>query len=301
LFVALWLLLWAADPNQAIDLLKKGLTALQQGQLQEARTTLEEASKADDHNPYVWISLAETYLRLNQPEQAESAAAKAQNAGNSNPVITHAVSLFYFKLADGLLHKEDFTRAADVLSTGLKTDPQNAQLVLALGVARYGQRRFDEAISEFLKVIQIDSSIEQPYIFLAKMLDQAGPHMDEIRKDCEAWYAAQPADPKSSFVLAKVLLMSDPRSERAETLLRKSLEQDANNWEAHYQLGVLLTNRRDFAGAAPELLKSIELQPNQPMPHYHLARVYDRLGQADKAKEQREIHQRLTAAAPSRQ
>jgi Tfp pilus assembly protein PilF len=59
----------------------------------------------------------------------------------------------------------------------------------------------------------------------------------------------------------------------------------------------LLSNKHTYQEAATELERSIELDPKQPSPHYHLARVYDRLGQPDRAKAEREIHQRLTTAA----
>ena len=94
-----------------------------------------------------------------------------------------------------------------------------------------------------------------------------------------------------------MLLAGGSQHERAAELLRKSIELDPNNWEAHYELGVLLENRHDYSGAATELARSIELDGKQAMPHYHLARVYDRLGQPEKAKAEREIHQRLIGAA----
>lgn len=291
----LWLLLLLADPNQARSLLQKGLIALQQGQLADARSALEEASHADPQNPYVWTSLAEVYLRTGDPEKAEAAAAKARQSAGENPVVVHALSLFSFKYAQELLHKQDFTHAADVLSDAIKLDPRNAQLVLALGVARYGQRRFEEAIALFLRVIQIDSAIDQPYVFIGKMLDQAGPHLAEITKDYEAWNARQPANPTAPLQLAKALLVSDPHSTRAADLLKHSVELDPNNWESHYELGVLLAGNHDYSGAATQLEKSVELDPKQPASHYHLARAYDRLGDVEKAKAEREIHKKLIA------
>jgi Flp pilus assembly protein TadD len=295
LLLLLWLLLFAFDPNEAQELLQKGLTALQHGQLADARSTLEEASHADPQNPYVWTSLAEVYLRTGTPEKAEAAASKARQIAGDNPVIAHALSLFSFKYAQELLHKQDFTHAADVLSSALELDPRSAQLVLALGVARYGQRRFEEAIALFLQVIQIDPAIDQPYVFIGKMLDQAGPHLAEITKDYEAWNTQQPANPSAPLELAKSLLASDPRSARAADLLKRSIQLDPNNWESHYELGVLLAGNHDYARAATQLERTIELDPKQPMPHYHLARVYDRLGDAEKAKAEREIHQKLIA------
>ncbi len=295
LFVS-WLLLFFADPAQAKSLLQKGLLALQHGQFAEARTTLQQASQADPKNAYVWTALAETYLRTGNLAEAKSAAEKAGQIGGGNPVVVHALGLFSFHYAQLMLRQQNFTEAADVLSKAMQTDKNNAQLTLALGVARYGQRRFDEAIGSFLEVISIDPSIEQPYIFLGKMLDQAGSRLPAIEKDCETWASKEPQNPKSSLVLAKVLLQSDPGSERAGKLLRRSIQLDPNEWESHYELGLLLTHQHDYKTAAAEFTRSIELDGRQAMPHYHLARVYDRLGEPDRAAAERKIHRQLTEA-----
>jgi tetratricopeptide (TPR) repeat protein len=285
------LLLLAADPQA---LLQQGLIALQHGQLAEARSTLEEASRVDAANPYVWTSLAQTYLRLGESQKAESSAAKAGKLGAANQVVGHALGLFYFEYAQQLLRKENFTHAADILSTGLQADPRNAQLVLALGVARYGQRRFEDAVALFLQVIQIDPTIDQPYVFLGRVLDQAGPHLSEITKDYESWAEKNPQNAKAPLLLAKALLAANAHDPKAEGLLRRSIALDANNWESHYELGVLLAGKHEYAAAAAELTRSIELDPKRAVTHYHLARVYDRLGEPDRAKAEREIHGRLT-------
>jgi Flp pilus assembly protein TadD len=80
-------------------------------------------------------------------------------------------------------------------------------------------------------------------------------------------------------------------------LLERSISLDSKDWESHYELGLLLSNKHDYQGAARELKRSIDLNPKEAMPHYHLARVYDRLGQPEQAKAEREIHQRLTTNA----
>jgi len=287
----LLLLLLASDPEA---LLKQGLVALQHNQLQEARSALEGASRADANNPYVWASLAQTYLRLGDAQKAESSAAKAGKLGAANPVVAHALGMFYFEDAQMLLRKEDFTHAADVLSTGLKTDPGDARLVLALGVARYGQRRFDDAIVQFLQAIQIDPAIPQPYLFLGRMLDQAGAHLPQIIKDYETWAAKNPQNAKAPLLLAEALISAGGHDSRGEDLLRRSIALDGGDWESHYQLGVLFASKHRYPQAAAELTRSAELDPKQAMTHYHLARVYDRLGKPDRAKEERQIHQQLT-------
>ena len=167
--------------------------------------------------------------------------------------------------------------------------------MLALGVARYGQRRFDDAAAAFLQVIQIDPRIEQPYLFLGKMLDQAGTHLEKITKAFAAWEAGNPQNAQAQLLLAKVRLANDPQDAKAEALLRESILLDASNWEAHYELGVLLAAKRNFREAAAELSRASELDAKQPMPHYHLARVYDRLGEPERAKTEREMHQALVS------
>ncbi len=275
--------------------IKQGLTALNRGDLQQAKQELEQASAEEPKNALVWASLAETYLRLSELDKAEAAANKAGSAGTTNPVVSHALAIFDFNYAQALLRRQDFTHAADFLSEALKTNPGNAQLTLALGVARYGQRRFEEAIGCFLAVIKIDPTIEQPYVFLSKMLDQAGPQLEEITRDDRAWMAQAPGNAKAPLVLAKALLAKDSRSAEAEELLRRSIELDSQDWEAHYQLGVLLANKHEYKNAAAELNRSIELNSKEAMPHYHLARVYDRLGEPERARTEREIHQTLTS------
>ncbi len=292
------MLLGIALQSRATPHLKEGLIALKQGDLNQAKQQLEQARDADSNNAYVWTSLAQTYLRLNNTADAESAAAKALKLSSKDPVIVHALGIFYFEYAETLLRKQEFTRASDVLNQALEADPTNAQLVLALGVARYGQRRFEEAIAAFLKVIQLDPALEQPYVFLGKMLDQAGSRLPEITRDYEAWFEREPHNAKAPLLLAKVLLLADSRSARAAELLRTSIALDSRDWESHYELGVLLANSRDYRSAADELNRSIELNSTQAMTHYHLARVYERLGQPDLARAERETHQRLTNTAP---
>ena len=308
LFVSL-----AADP-QAADLLRQGLVALKQGKIAEARLDLEQASRADPKNAYVWASLAETYFRAKEPKLASSAAETAEKIGGRDPVVSHALALYYseagqpahaakldaqiaYQWTKSFLERGDFTQAADIAQSGLSAHPKDVQLILALGVARYGQRRFEDATTAFLKVIQLDPQVEQPYVFLGKMLDQAGPHLDEITKAYEAWAARDPQSAKAQLLLPKARLAANSRDERAEALLRRSIVLDARDWEAHYELGVLLANRHDYAGAAQELERSIELNPEQPMPHYHLARVYDRLGQPERAQAERQVHERLTGGS----
>jgi thioredoxin-like negative regulator of GroEL len=97
----LCLLLALADPAAQVgSLLQQGLTALQQGRLQQAREHLEGASKLDPNNPYAWTSLAETYLRLKDPSRASAAASTAEKVGVQDPIVWHALAVYYSESGD---------------------------------------------------------------------------------------------------------------------------------------------------------------------------------------------------------
>jgi len=249
---------------------------------------LAAAEKAVEQHPSPGAEnvLGRALLAAGQPDEGEKHLGLAWSNSQTD-------SHFAFDYCQALLRKQDFTRAADVLSAALESHPDDAQLVLALGVARYGQRRFDDAITAFLKVIRIDPQVEQPYVFLGKMLDQAGEHLGEITAAVEKWSAGNPRNALGLLLVAKARLAGDSKDATAEELLRKSINLDGGNWEAHYELGVLLEGKRNWPGAAVELKRSAELDEKQAMPHYHLARVYDRLGDEEKAKTERALHEKL--------
>ena len=225
--------------------------------------------------------------------QLGQAAAEYERAIELNP----REEQYYFEAAHAYLLLQRFDPAARILERGSKTFPKSAQLELALGVAYYGQRRFAEATRAFLRTIDLVPEVEQPYVFLGKMLDQAGDRMPEVLRRFQNWAAENPNDPRAQFVYAKGLIESGGDAVQAERLLRVSIALKGDQWESHYELGVLLEQQRKYSDAAQELERSVAINPNQADVHYHLSRVYDRLGKTDRAAEERGLHERLTASS----
>jgi Flp pilus assembly protein TadD len=194
-----------------------------------------------------------------------------------------------------LLQREQFAEAAGVLEEASKANPTNPQLALALGVAYYGLRRFGDAADQFLLTARLAPDVEQPYLFLGRMLDQTGPRLPEIARRTAQWAKAHPEDSRGPVLQAKILMAGEtPDPKQAEALLRRALRLDERNAEAHYELGVLLEDRREFSEAETHLVRAIELRPRDAAAYYHLARVYDRLGKPQEAKEARVRHGELT-------
>jgi Flp pilus assembly protein TadD len=278
-----------ADPDA---LSRAASLSLAAGDIPEAVTYAQQAVNRNASPPNQNL-LGRVQIAAGQPDGGVANLSAAWTADRQN-------EQFCFDYAQALLHRGDFTASADVVSEGLGAHPKSSQLQLALGVARYGQRRFEDAIESFLKTIQRDPSVEQPYVFLGRMLDQAGPRLAEITKDYQAWNRKQPSNYQSSFLLAKALVAGGGEPSIIGDLLRRSIHLKADFWESHLELGLLLSKQRKFPEAAAELVRSASLNPKEPLPHYHLARVYDRLGQSDKAKAERELHQQLSVVVDNK-
>ena len=306
----------AAQPASFDEELRRGLVALQNGSLSEAQQSLEQASRLRPASPKAWMALAQVYLRNRQTGPANAAAKLAETLGGNDVMIQHGLALFYsesgdfskaaamvghdegfaFELGQGLLQRGDFAGALGFFDSARKHFPNSAQIALGYGVAAYGERRFAEAIDAFLNVIRIDPSVEQPYVFLSRLLDQAGEKLERIRAAYAAWETAAPRNCLPVCLHAKALAAAGGDATEIEAELRRSIQLNDAYWESHYELGVLLARSRRWEDAATELKRGIELNPKHAAAHFQLARVYEKLGKPELAQAERAEHERLTAA-----
>ena len=202
----------------------------------------------------------------------------------------------YFDLAEIYLKEQKFDEAVKVLEPGHRTLDKSPQIELALGVAYYGLRRFRDATTSFFRTMELAPEVEQPYVYLGRMMDQLGDRLPEFQQRVEQWQKANPRNYLAAILLAKCRIETGDQLATAEELLHQSITLRGDYWEAHYELATILEKRRDYSGAATELQRAIALSPNQAPPHYLLARVYDRLGDPDKANAERALHQKLNGA-----
>ncbi|MCC6537292.1 MAG: tetratricopeptide repeat protein [Bryobacterales bacterium] len=193
-----------------------------------------------------------------------------------------------------LLRAGKFREAVEQLEKARVDFDKSPQIELALGSGYYAQRRFADAGARFFRVIELDPAIHQPYIFLARMLDQLPDRTAEFLTRAKAWHETS-KHVFAPYAYAKALLASGER-EAAGPLLAESVARDAMVWEFHFELGQWRESRREWDTAAKSFEAAVACDKDRPEPHYRLARVYDRLGRAAEAKRERETHARLMAA-----
>jgi tetratricopeptide (TPR) repeat protein len=309
---------------------RAGLIALQRGDLIEAESSLQSASNLAPLNGRVWIALAQTYRRLHQDAQAEEAVRKAATLAPDDVAVLQSLVIYYsesgatlkaaeaqaryakampqdrgareraealyFEAAQPLLQHERFAEAIEILQPATVKLPNSAQIELALGVAYYGLRRFDDAAGAFLRTIGIAPELEQPYVFLGKFLDQIPARLPEATRRFAEYEAAHPSSPVGYLQHARALNAQSLEPERAAALLGKVISINERDASAHFELGSVFDRLGRFEDAAREFAKSAELDPANPAPHYRLSRDYARLGRSADAQSELNQHARLVKA-----
>ncbi len=323
------LLLLAATPEFDASF-RTGLLALQRDDLNAAAVSLGEAARLEPRNGRVWVALAQTYWKLHDNAKASESAAKAAAFSPADGLVLSSLAVYYsesgqllkaaeaqakysatvprdaaareraeslyFEAVEPLLKGEHFSEVIAALVPATRQFTSSAQLELALGVAYYGLRRFNEAGDAFLRTIGIAPDVEQPYVFLGKFLDQVPALAPQAMKQFIRFEEANPASPIGYTLHAKALDVQSIQPEIAMKLLEKAISLDGRDASAHFELGTVLDRLARYADAAKEFQAAALLDPADPASHYRLARDYDRLGNPEAARAEREKHAKLTEA-----
>jgi tetratricopeptide (TPR) repeat protein len=229
-------------------------------------------------------------------QQWADAAAELSTAVKMNPYDEE----LHFRLSQVYLMQQQWPQAATALENARAYFDKSPQIELALGVAYYGEREFPKAVDQFLRTIRLAPDVQQPYVFLGRILEHTENRLPEVTARFADYQAANPKSPLGYVLHAKAILSqlasanSAPDTKTAADLLQKALSLKEDDAEAHYLLGVALDRQSEFPKAAAELERSIALNPNDAAAHYRLARVYARLGRKEDAERERVIHEKLS-------
>ena len=328
--MALFLFLLLAASPTFEESFRAGLLALQRNDLTAAVANLETAAKLAPNNGRVWVALAQTRRKRNETAKADEAAAKAATLGAADPLVLSTLAIFYtesgqlqkaaeaqakysllaptvagarekaeslyFQAVQPLLQQQKFAEAIAILNQARERLKNSAQLELALGVAYYGMRRFDEAAEAFLRTIAMAPEVDQPYIFLGKFLGQIPARLPEVTRQFTAYESAHPASAMGYVLHAKALNAQSIEPEAARVLLEKAIAIDGRDPSSHFELASVYDRTQRYAEAAREFERAAQLDPADSATQYRLSRVYDRLGNPEAARLARERHAKLVEA-----
>jgi Flp pilus assembly protein TadD len=264
--------LQAEQPKRAIDL---------------ALATADWERRADIRNLLGKAYEADGQILKTMPELREAVQLKPDDEA------------YYFDLMQALLSHFNFDIAIRIGEEGRRRFPRSAQIALGTGVAYYGAFQTDAAADAFLDTIAIDSAVEQPYLFLLRMIDDAHnklpSRMPEIERRFVEYQEKNPGNYLGYFLHAKALFAESKEPEQAESLLRKAIALNGKYWESHYDLGLVLTKKGALVEAEKEFRRATELNPKDPVVHYHLFRALAVLGRTAEAQAELAVQRKVYA------
>ena len=122
-----------------------------------------------------------------------------------------------------LISNKDFAGAEDVLKTMLKQYPDNTELLSILASVLFWQKKYDESIDTYRKILQLkdDDSLRMKMekVFLAKIIHETD------------------------------LMIKEGKTSDAEVILRFLFDSGIEEYESGYKLGMLYIKERDYKKA----------------------------------------------------
>ncbi len=203
------------------------------------------------------------------------------------PRFRSAQARAHYEKAVGFSEKSDWNGAALELNRALRHEPANLLILIELGIA-YGElKEWQHAIRLHMKAVQLAPSSARAHYNLGVTLDGSKPGKGLGSEEYRKALQLNPRDVNSLVNLA--VNLGDQESAEARNLLEKALQLDPKNPEAHFNLGLLHRNAREYKKAVGSFERAIELNPKALEPRRQLVSILvleERWDEASKQCEQ---------------
>lgn len=217
-----------------------------------------------------------------------AAARQYQDAAEQDPSERNL-----FDWGAELLAHRAFGPAMEVFTRGNRLFPRSTRMLLGLAVAHYATGSYHQAAQRFFEASDLNPADPSPYLFLAKVQSSAITDSDGYLERMARFAQLEPANAWANFYYAAGLWKKKGEARQAEALLHKALQIGPGIAEAHLQLGIIYSARKDFPQAIAAFAKAIEIDPRMEEAHYRLAQAYAHTGENQKAQKEFEVHHQL--------
>ena len=218
------------------------------------------------------LTEAEALLREGRVAEAKS---RIQEELQRNPTNTEAYDL----LGVASVNEKDFPGALEAFQHALKLAPNSTRTRNSIANVYVAQGKLDLAEQQLLSVLSIapanrDANYNLGLILLAQGAPaKAIPYFQRVR----------PASRESKFNLTRAYLLAGRASEGLKSATELSNE-NRDDVQIHFTLGVLLASQKQYRTAQLELEKANALQPETFEILHNLGQTYHRAGEYPKAE-----------------
>jgi tetratricopeptide (TPR) repeat protein len=173
-------------------------------------------------------------------------------------------------LADTYSQAGRFKDAIPLLSKLETTNSEDSDLEDALGKALIHEGRLEEGAIHLEKAV-MKSSDADDFVLAGLARFEIGQY-DLAQHDAAAAQQLNATQPGLATLKGMILQQISSYNE-AESILRKAVTEDPNDFNANLYLGAVLYFKRDLARAQLYLGRALTLQPQSPQARYELALV----------------------------
>lgn len=183
----------------------------------------------------------------------------------------------YNNLGRLYFNQHDYVLAAETLAQGLELNPNmpTASAMLGMSYLETGhEEKAEEPLEAALRANPKDGLVQMA-------LAKARIHLHQYEGAVELlkiYTEEHPRDQEAWYLLGKTYL------ELSEESLGKINQIDPNSVVAHEVAGEIDESMHNYDGALVEYKKAIDLAPNQPDPHIHMANAYWSIAKWESAK-----------------
>jgi tetratricopeptide (TPR) repeat protein len=292
------------DPDDVVAHAGLGLCALADGKLDEARENFDAALQTAPKYGPARAGLAKVLSAQGKTAEAAEQQRRATGDERLRPVFDPSEAMLLQRgldldvllaSANTLIQRREYAPAEQLLRAAIDIDESGVKARTALGDLNGRQSKFEEAISEFERVLAtpegkdytpaktllahaltITKNYDRAESLLREVLEKQPADADALKRlfglavavkapekavpAFEAALAAAPRDAELHSQVGEWLAQLDQHAE-AEAALRKAIELQPDLAPAHYRLGFQQNRKGDVAGAAQEWAVALRLEP----------------------------------------
>jgi tetratricopeptide (TPR) repeat protein len=247
----------------------------------------KSAGEAESHH----ARAVEEEKRGNALEAAREYQRAAELDASENNLFDWGTDLLTHRAAE---------QAVEVFAKGNRLFPRSARMLLGFGAALYARGSYDEAARRFFEAVDVNPRDPAPYVFLGKVQSVEITRLDGFFERLRRFAEFEPGNALANYDYAAILWKrgQDPETAaRVKSLLETAVRLDPGLGEAHFELGTVYADLKDFPNAIAAYQKAIEAGSGDA--HYRLAQAYQRSGDSVKARKELDLYEqfRKTSAA----
>ncbi len=278
-------------PSSSGTRLNLGLAYYKMGRIADAATQLAKVHSETPENQQATLLLADCYLRMEQNKDVIRLLDPVEKTNPDDLAVA-------YMLGTALIRDKQVEKG-QLLVDRILRNGESAETHLMLGTAKFGVADFAGARDEFAKAVALNPNLPEVHMYYAQTLQVTGDP-DQSMKEFKAELAVDPYNFQSNLQVG-ALLRKDQNYPEAKQYLERALQTRPGDLAVRYQLAAIEISEGKFDEARTRLESIVKESPQFTEAHVSLSMAYFRLKRPEDGKREREIVEKLTAAAQAKQ